>query len=215
MQRSVFNQAYDALVKAGIDPKSAILSQSYLRFEVLAALGKTNYQFGVLVNDQPGGQAIRATENRLNLQDAFFVGSVQFLIGLTPLTTDTAFPLFTSNNPATFSTAGASTALWNVYNGYMSLSVNNKIITPSWDLLRHFNTTQTQFTAAANSPVDQRDLFQDGAVPCEPNWVLQGQKNNNLSINLPQAIGTLQAANSTILAVIMRGVLAQNVTVVS
>ena len=82
-QRGVFNNAVKSLIAAGQDPAKAILSQSYLRLEVVANTSTTNYQFGVLVNDIAKGgsqvQAVRPTEQRLNLQDAFYVGSVQML----------------------------------------------------------------------------------------------------------------------------------------
>ena len=204
------------LVAAGIDPKQAILSQSYLRLEVVANTSTANYTFGVLINDVAkggsGAQTVRPTENRLNLQDAFYVGSVQLLLGLATSATDTAFPVYTWNNALTFTTAGAALALNNLYNGNMSLTVNNRVITPGWDLLQHKNIPQTQLTGAANSPLDQNNFSQDGAIVADPNWVLIGSKNNQLVLNLPTAIGTLQAGSTTVLVLILRGVLAQNVT---
>lgn len=217
--RGVFNNAIKSLQANGIDPKSAILSQSYLRLEVVANTSTTSYQFGVLVNDIAKGgsqtQAVRPTEQRLNLQDAFYVGSVQLLIGLATSVTDTAFPVYTWNSPTTFSTASAATALNNLYNGAMSLTVNNRIITPAWDLLRHKVINQTQLTGATNSPLDQANFGIDACFPSEPNWVLIGSKNNTLQFNLPASVGTLQASATTVFIVIFRGVLAQNVTVVS
>ena len=224
-QRGVFNNAVKSLIAAGQDPAKAILSQSYLRLEVVANTSTTNYQFGVLVNDIAKGgsqvQAVRPTEQRLNLQDAFYVGSVQMLIGLATSTTDTAFPLYTWNNPLAFSTSGASTALNNLYNGAMSLTVNNRIITPAWDLARHKYVPQTQQgvggggTGFVLPTTDQENLGIDSAFPAEPNWVLIGSKNNTLNFNLPASIGTLQASATTVFTLILRGVLAQNVTVVS
>lgn len=213
--RQVFNNAVKQMIAAGMDPKQAILSQSYLRLEVLANTSVTSYQFGVLVNDVAKGgtqSAARATENRLNLQDAFYVGSVQMLLGLSTNSTDTNFPLYTWNNALTFSTAGAATALNNLYNGALSLTVNNRVITPGWDLLQHKNINQTQLTGATNSPLDQANFSQDSTIVTDPNWVLIGSKNIQLQLNLPAAIGTLQASSSTILVMILRGVLAQNVT---
>lgn len=207
------------LTAAGLDPSKAILSQSYLRLEVVMNTSTTSYQFGVLVNDiSKGGattQTVRPTENRLNLQDAFYVGSVQMLLGLATSTTDTAFPLLTWNNPNVISTAGAALALNNLYNGNLSLTVNNRVITPGWDLLPHKVIPFTQATAAANPPVDQVNYSQDGVLVAEPNWVLIGSKNNQLNVNLPAAVGTLQAGSTTVLTLILRGILAQNVTPVT
>jgi hypothetical protein len=216
--RLVYRNAFNAMVKAGVNPQQAILSQSYLRLEVVASTTKTNYQFGVLVNDQPQGNPIRPTETRLNLQDAFFTASVQLFTSVATSSAATDFSLTTYPNPRIYSTAGAAQALYNLYNGYLSLTVNNRVITPSWDLYRHLEINQTQQSTtpvAAGIPLDQVSGVSSTAVACEPNWVLIGSKNNTLQLNLPAAIGTLQASSTTVLVLILRGVLAQNVTVVS
>lgn len=216
--RLVYKNAVIAMKDAGIDPKKAILSQSFLRLEVVASTGTTTYQYGVLVNDQPQGNAPRRTETRLNLQDAFYVGSVQMFTALASSAAATDFVLDSYPNPRKYSTAGAAAALQNLYNGYLSLTVNNRVITPSWDLYRHYDAPQTQQSTApiaAGVPLDEFNGNMTGAVSCEPNWVLIGQKNNQLQLTLPNAIGTLQAVSTTVLVIILRGVLAQNVTVVS
>ncbi len=216
--RLVYKNAVAAMRDANIDPQKAILSQSFLRLEVVASTGTTTYQYGVLVNDQPQGNAPRRTETRLNLQDAFYVGSVQLFTALASSATATDFVLDSYPNPRKYSTAGAAAALQNLYNGYLSLTVNNRVITPSWDLYRHYDAPQTQqsTTPIANGvPVDEFNGNSTSGVSCEPNWVLIGQKNNQLQLTLPNAIGTLQAASTTVLVIILRGVLAQNVTVVS
>lgn len=216
--RLVYRNAYNAMVAAGVDPKKAVLSQSYLRLEVAASTSKTNYQFGVLINDQPQGNPIRPTELRLNLQDAFFVASVQLFTAIAASSTATNFSLDTYPNPRKYSTAGAAAALYNLYNGYLSLTVNNYTITPSWDLYRHLEINQTQQTTApvaAGIALDEISGLTSTACACEPNWVLIGSKNNTLQLNLPAAIDTLQASSTTVLVLILRGVLAQNCTIVS
>ena len=217
--RLVYRTARKAMENAGVNPAQAILSQSYLRLETIASTSKTNYQFGVLVNDAPQGSTQRACEVRLNLQDAFYVASVQVFTALASSATATDFAFDTYPNARKYSTAGAVTALYNLYNGYLSLTVNNRIITPNWDLFRHLEINQTQQTgvtpATGNTVTYDEMNGNSTAFACEPNWVLIGSKNNVLQFNLPSAIGTLQAGSTTVLAVILRGVLAQNVTVVS
>jgi hypothetical protein len=205
------------MVRAGVNPDTAILSQSFLRFEVIAATNRTSYQFGVLVNDAPQGNQPRINENRLNLQDAFYVGSVGVYTALADTAAATDYTYDTYPNRFKYTTAGAATALNNFYQGVMSLTVNNRVITPSWSVMRHLNVPQTQQDNAlgAGIPLDQFDGSEYTQFPCEPNWVLIGSKNNQLQIQLPAAIGTLQAAKTTILAIELRGILAQNVTVVS
>lgn len=216
--RLVYRNAYNAMVKAGVNPEKSRLTQSYLRLEVVASTSKTNYQFGVLVNDQPQGNPIRPTENRLALQDCFFVASVQLFTAIAASATATNFSLDTYPNPRKYSTAGAAAALYNLYNGYLSLTVNNSQIVPSWDLYRHLEINQTQQTAtpvAAGVSLDEVSGLSSTAVACEPNWVLIGSKNNILQLNLPAAIDTLQASSTTVLVLILRGVLSQNSTIVS
>ena len=213
--RRVFLDAQATMAKLGLNIKDAVLSQSYLRFEVTAATNTTNYNFGILVNDQSNGKPVRPTEQRLALQDAFYIAQIQVLLGVADTDAATDFPLYAWNNPAIFTTAGSAQALNNFYNGNFKLTVNNKVITPGWDILRHKTVNQTQFTAAANSPLDQFNGGLDGCFPSEPNWCLIGSKNNSLQAILPASINTLLAGKTTVLTVIMRGVLAQNVTVVS
>lgn len=216
--RLVYRNALTKMRQAGVNPNTAILSQSYLRFEVTASTSKTNYQFGVLVNDAPSGATQTPTELRLNLQDAFYTSSVQVFTALATTSTSTDFSLDSYPNPRKYSTAGASQALYNLYNGYLSLTVNNRVITPSWDLQRHLEINQTQQTTtpvAAGIPLDEFSGYTSTSCPVEPNWVLIGSKNNQLQLTLPSAISTLQATVTTKLVVILRGVLAQNVTVVS
>ena len=215
--RLVYKSALRAMVRAGVNPDTAILSQSFLRFEVIAATNRTSYQFGVLVNDAPQGNQPRINENRLNLQDAFYVGSVGVYTALADTAAATDYTYDTYPNRFKYTTAGAATALNNFYQGVMSLTVNNRVITPSWSVMRHLNVPQTQQDNAlgAGIPLDQFDGSEYTQFPCEPNWVLIGSKNNQLQIQLPAAIGTLQAAKTTILAIELRGILAQNVTVVS
>ena len=70
---------------------------------------------------------------------------------------------------------------------------------------------QTQQTAAVNSPKDQFNGNYSSVV--EPNLVLIGQKNSLFNITIPSAFAALDANTKVI--IVVRGVLAQNVTVVS
>ena len=215
--RLVYRNAYRAMQRAGVNPSQAILSQSFLRLERTVSTNVTSYQFGVLTNDQPGGSTIRATENRLALQDSFFVSSVSLYLYNTTNSTDTDAVFQTYPSP-TYWTATAAQALYQVYNGELSLTVNNRVITPSWDLYRHMVVPQAQQVVtpiASTTVINQFDGSSYGEYTCEPNWVLIGSKNNNLTINLPNAVSSLKASSTTVIALILRGVLAQNSTQVS
>lgn len=215
--RLVYRNAVKSMIRAGVDPKNAVLSQSYLRFEQAIVSTKTQYQFGVLQNDTGNANvAVRPTEQRLALQDSFYCGSIQIMLGLATSASDTAFPVYTYASPTLFLT-GKYTNYYNLWNSNLSLSVNNKKIATAWDCLRHYQVNQTQQSAvnplATAGVLSQFNGGEDGVAECEPNWVLIGSKNNQLQINLNNAIDPATAF--TYIVVVMRGVLAQNVTVVS
>jgi hypothetical protein len=214
--RLVYKNALRAIQRAGADPSTAILSQSFLRLEAVVSNNVTSYRFGVLVNDSStNSTAPRATETRLQLQDAFYVGGIQWFLGLASSATATDYAPITWNNPFQFFTSGASTALNNFYNGSYSLTVNNRVITPNLPMVRHKYVPilqQTSQPIASTVNTDAFDGMEQTALACEPNWVLIGSKGNQLVLNLPAAIGTLQASSTTVISCVMSGILAQNVT---
>lgn len=211
--RLVFDNAKALVSNAGFNVNQAVLSQSYLRSEIAMSTSTTSYHVPVLVNDTQNGNAF-ATENRLNLQDAFVVSSIGIFVAAPAASTTTAFPYFTYPNAQTFSTVGAAAALYNLYNGSLSITINNRQIVPSWDIYRHLYVPQTQQATATgtNTAIDQNDASEFGYYPVEPNLVLVGSKNNQISLNLPSAIGTLQASTAPRIVVIFRGILGQNIT---
>lgn len=209
--RLVFKNAQDALVRAGVNPAAAVLSQSYMRFENFLTTTKTSYDFGVLNNQTISGQAQAPTEQRLNLQDAFYVSEIMVYIAKAASSTDSSFKLETFPSPTTFTTVGAAAALYTLYNGNLALTVNNRQIVPNSDLTKFLQVPQTQTTGATNPPVNQFDGAWSNVV--EPNLVLIGQKNSLFNITIPSAFAALDA--NTKVVIIVRGVLAQNVTSVS
>lgn len=212
--RLVFENGRNLVRNAGFDVNQAVLSQSYLRSEVAMSTSTTSYHIPVLVNDTQNGSTF-ATEKRLNLQDAFVVSSIGVFVSIPAASTTTAFQLYTYPNAVAFSTSGAATALYNLYNGFMDVSINNRGIIPAWDLYRHLYVPTSQqgiYTGTGNTGIDQNDATEFGYYPCEPNLVLVGSKNNVITFNLPNAITTLQASTAPRIVVIFRGILAQNVT---
>lgn len=211
--RLVYANARKALVKAGINATKAKLTQSYLRLEQAIVANSTGYTFNILVNQPGSNGTIFNTENRLNLQDSFVIAQMGLFLAVPTSTTDAAYKLVTNPTSEVFTTTGADVANRVIYNGQLSLTVNNDILIPSWDVTRHLIIPQTQRTAATNSPVDEFYGSDYGFYPVEPNVTLIGSKNNVLQLQLPAAVATVQA-NSRII-IILRGVLAQNSTVVS
>ena len=210
--RLVFDNAKNLVNNAGFSAGQAVLSQSYIRSEVAMSTSTTSYQIPILTNST-GANTNFATNQLLQLQDAFVVASIGVFVSIPAASTTTAFPLYTYPNASAFTTSGAAAALYNLYNGKLSVTVNNRQIVPAWDLYRHLYVPQTQQGAAATATtIDQNDATEFGYYPVEPNIVLVGSKNNVISLELPGAISVLQASVAPRIVVIMRGILAQNVT---
>lgn len=215
--RLVYQQAKAAIDRAGYSAGKAVLSQSYLRFEAVLSTTKAQYQFDVLVNESLNG--VIATQNQLNLQDAFVVSEIGVFVANPSGLTATDFRLFTYDNSTVFTGANVVNGIRTVYNGQLQLSVNQRQIVTGWDVNRHYYVPQQQqaanadYTTSGINYQDQVALGSDGFFPCEPNWVMVGSKKNLLTLNLPQAPAAV-LSNSRVV-VIMRGVLGQNVTPVN
>ena len=231
-QRLAFDNAANLMKRAGVNPGRAILSQSYLRTEIAMSTSATTYKFDVVTNDNLNTNY--ATMQKLNLQDAFIVSQIGFFLFVPPTsaTTTTAIPLSYptvgnfSGAAGNFTAAQAIDAL-SIYNGSLTLNVNQTTILTGWDLSRHYRVptiqqnaataiqvgAATAFTAPAHLPFDSLDLSNDGFYPCEPNIVLNGAKKNDLQISIPSAPATVPTNGRMVL--IFRGILAQNVTTIN
>lgn len=211
--RLVFRNAKRALKAQKVPLDRAILSQSYLRFETVLTQTDTNYPFSILVNQQNAGQQQFVTEQRLNLQDSFYISHMGVYLSVAETAAgNTLYQDYLMSFPSDmFNGAYNPFGMYNFYNGQLNLTINNRVLCPAWDLLKHLKVPTTQIPMGQ---LDQLDASQDGFYPVEPNWVLIGSKNNDLKIQLPKAMGnTIGSPNMKIHAiVIMRGVLAQNST---
>lgn len=214
--RMVYENSKLALIKAfpDVDPEKLMatvkLTQGALRFEQPLVTTSNAYNFPVLVNEA----VFSNMEDRLRLQDSFIVSQIGIFLGAPASIADNAFLPDSYPSPVKY---GANAAPANAfYNSNLQITVNNDIILPKWDVMRHLNAPETQQTAAlgAGSPQDQwRGAF-DGFYPVEPNLVLIGSKSTQLQIFLKGAALSAVLANSRAI-IIVRGVLAQNSTVVS
>jgi hypothetical protein len=212
--RLAFEKAKEGIRAAGFSLGTAVLSQSYLRTEVAMNTNSTLYQFPVLVNDNFNG-LVTSTSRLLNLQDAFYVSQIGVFVAVPSSGTDTTFPLATYPNLSQF-TAPEADALNTLYNGFISLIVNNRQILPAWSVDRHYfapnqqETTDADYTGSGINYVDQRDGSNSAYYPVEPGLVLVGSKQNTLQLQLPSALAAV-APDSRIIIQFL-GHLAQNVT---
>ena len=187
------------------------LTQSFLRLEQPLLTTSTVLSFPVLNNIQSANGIQYPTEQRLNQQDSFIPTSIGIYVAKPTGPTDAAFKIYSYLNEVAFTQAAAMQAL---YNGYLSLTVNNVVVSPKWDLWKHWDSDTTQQTGAfgAGSPGDEFHGSIDGKFPMQPYVALIGSKNINLQITMPAA-PTAVDANSRVV-ILFEGILAQNSTVV-
>jgi archaellum component FlaF (FlaF/FlaG flagellin family) len=219
-QRLVYNNCVAALLNAGFtqaEVDASFLTQSYLRLEqfigsggAFAAATSTNNQFNfpVLINATNNGQSVRATEQRLSLQDGFYVSGFMLYLAKPSSSTTGAFPLYTYPNLVAFPNGAAN--LEAVYNGSLNVQINQKNIITTYPLQRSKQLRQTQQTAAAASgfPQDQYDGTFD--QPIEPNMLILGSNNTSINVILPQSVGTIDAG--TLMVLVFNGIKAQNIS---
>lgn len=205
-QRLVYANAKRMLISQGLSVSNAVLTQSYLRLEVAASVNSNTLTFNVIQNQNTQF----ATEQRLTLQDSFVVAECGVFWFIPTSSTASNSPLISWPNPNTFSTANAATSAESLYNSYLKLEVNKKVVVPAWDVYRSRCVNQTQLTAATNSPVDQLSGRDDVFYATEPNWVVIGSRNSIFTITMPNSFAAIQANSRIVLY--LRGVLAQNST---
>lgn len=231
--RMAFQNASNAVKRAGLNPGNAVLSQSYLRLEVPLVNAATSYKFDVLVNESTNGTI--NTQQKLNLQDAFVANQIGFYLAVPSSGTSTAFRLLTypainstvvtTGTTACFDTTTALAA-YSIYNGYMQLTVNQRTVITAWDLQRHLFIPPVQLAGNASAGAailvnpgtgagghfndDNYNAADMGLYPTEPNVVLAGNKKNDLTVTFPS--GPTTVPSNSRLVCIIRGILAQNVT---
>ena len=213
--RLAFEKAKRGIKSAGFSLGQAVLSQSYLRSELALSTTKTLYQFPILVNDNSSGSNFNTT-NLLQLQDAFYVSHVGLFWAKPSSSTDTTFQLVTYPNASIFSSSNTASSLYSAYNGFMSVTINNRQIIPSLDLYRFYQVPQQQqtanadYTSSAISYRDQQDGSTSALYPIEPGIVFSGSKQNIVQIQIPAALAAVETNSRIVLY--FSGHLAQNVT---
>ena len=170
----------------------------------------TRYRFPLLINDN--FSAVTNTSLLLNLQDAFVVSHWGFFVAAPSSTTDTTYQLVTYPNSTIFSTANAASSLYTAYNGFFTLTVNNRVIVPQLDAYRFYDVPQTQ---DGTNTIDQQKGSDSALYPVEPGIVLVGSKQNVLELILPSALAAVQGSANPRFVVYFAGHLAQNVTPVN
>ena len=199
--------------------EDAVISQyrpgpASIRGEVAISSSTTQYTIPIRTTD--AGANTFATNILVQQQDIFVASELAVFVAVGASATDSALNLLTYPDPSVFSTSGAATALNALYNGFARVTINNENAVVNWDLAKHRkvpiqqSAANADYTTSGINYAPSLDLATDGFYPVEPNLVLSGASNIQFTLNLPQAVSTVQA-NSRIV-VVQRGILLQNAT---
>ncbi len=213
-QREIFDNARALLSANGYDVKSAKLTQSQLRSEVAMSSSVTRFHFPILINDSQNGNAFN-TEKRLQLQDVFIVSAIALAVAKPASATDGMFELFTYSNLTKFSAANTAASVRGAYsNGNISMIVDNDQVLPYLPTNLLYRAPETQegvdvgYTSSGVDLVDSRDASNDGIFQIEPNFILSGNAQIDVSLNLPAALTAVEGNSRFVL--LFYGLLAQN-----
>ena len=213
-QREIFDNARALLSANGYNVAQAKLTQSQLRSEAAMSASVTRFHMPILINDSQNGNAFN-TEKRLQLQDVFIVSAIALAVAKPASATDGMFDLFTYGNSTVFGASNTAASVKGAYaNGNLSMIVDNDQVLPylPTNLLYRAPITQqganVGYTTSGVNLTDSRDGSNDGIFQIEPNFILSGNAQIDVSLNLPAALTAVEANSRFVL--LFYGLLAQN-----
>ncbi len=206
--------------------KKVKVTRSFLRLEILLQPNLTNYPFALLTNvaanNGPTVQGTQPTETRLKIQDVFFCNRIGFYIYMKTSpggSTGYQFLLFTCPT-STFLAGGINPIMMmGIWTGAtMTVTVNNDVLTPAWDMLQHLYIPQMQGDPSGGiGPAweyfNPGRYNEDGIIVVEPMWVINGGNDNEYTISYPYSLATMGITGSVVqifLVLKLEGFLAQN-----
>jgi hypothetical protein len=200
------------IIKPGI-----VATQGYLRLAVnLQATALNAVTFSVLSNQG----TTRATERRLDITDMFTIthwGLFILKAGTTTAATDAeiaASKLYTNPNAGVFTGTGESANLMNIYNGFLSVTVDRERIIDSYDAYRFYRAGVAQNTvlSAVGGPYNA-DEWQGpnyGMAEVSPEITLNGVGDNNITLQLPSSVNLSGTTSTNFVFMVARGIRWQN-----
>ena len=202
---------------SGVFKGDPIGTQGYLRLVSnlqATALNSVTWQ----VTSNQG--TTRATERRLDITDMFTVthwGLYIVKAGTTTAATDAelaAARLRSYPNAGIFTTAGEAAALMNVYNGFLSVTIDRVKFIDSYDCYRFYRagTAQDTVLSAVGGPynADNWDAASYGMSQVDPEITLNGIGDNQITLNLPTSVNLSGTASTNFAVLIARGIRWQN-----
>lgn len=196
--------------------KNAVLVQATIRGEVQLNATATTFNIPLLQNAANNSTTPQtASAYALSMQDGFLITDLAILVSKRASASDATAASYAYAPASVFSTANAASSIIGMYdNGFLRLTVNQQVITPYWDLRRHYKVPDTQpaanadYTASAINYISSEDGTSDGFYPVVPGWYIDGAGNVQLTLNLGAnlaAVETYEFVN-----VLCRGFILQN-----
>lgn len=218
--------AYNAALEMFADaPDNTPILPSTLRSEaILGTQSQVNWNIlAGKANSSGGGNTVRSSEKRLELQDCFLVTEIAVMFGneLTAGVVPGAVMLQTFENPAavavlplTVGGFGANApSLIEAYNGTLDMIVDTVQYLNGLDMLHFKRVDQAQagtllFTASTQA---QSFFSQDCWFPIAPFVNLTGRSSCQFTLNLPDSTAfNLVASNRVIAVLVLRGLKVAN-----
>lgn len=221
MNKKIMNTAKDRMgaIKDYWDQKlSQQGSRSYLRSDFNLQGTNSSINFNILANQ--GSPS--ASENRLQLADAFVVTHIGFyLLKAGTSTSATATEIaqavpHTFPNPLVFTGSGEAANLEVLYNSSLTLKLNQVVWYPYLAMRKFYRVGTSQATvgssAVNNSPV-QRDEWNGpdyGSLPLIPPILFNGQGQNSVVINMAASVATSGTSSTNLISFVADGILYPN-----
>lgn len=222
-KRALFDQiAYDNKYKYKLP--NAIQLPGYLRSEVILGAGQNSVTFPIRTDEAVPGQVVASTENRLNLNDAFYPTHYGVMF-YDYLTTGTAAAVALARATARLQTfanddvfAGNVGAVSAAFAGKLALRVDSTVYMDSLDMQRFVNARLAQQGTAISSVAvtgvlnqndwSQNEMFMESVDPLVR---LNGPSRNLFTVTFPEPLTfTAVADHAVVIVLYLRGWLSQN-----
>jgi hypothetical protein len=191
--RTLFNNAREAMIKAGISQTAydnAVKTQCFLRLIQPVITGQQIITFPVLQNQTGAGNATRSDEVRLPQQNAFFIGQWAFTMFKGTSGTDYAVRPQTYPNGETFT---SYLPMYTIWNGRLQVVIDQSVVARAYSMRKFLNIPQTQQLAADGAAVAVSQFDGTAMLPVEPNIVLVGTAQIEINVILPASLGTIDS----------------------
>ena len=198
-----------------------LVAPSYLRLERTVNGTFNSVNFYTLGNEN----SPLATEKRLEISDAFAVTKIGLFIskvGSDTTPTDAELSgaiLRTYPNASVFSGSGEATNLMSIYNGYLSLTVDQKVVVDSLPTNQFYQVPQTIQGVTTTAYVDagsgdatttvprDQTVFNRGMFNSPVEITLRGQNKINWQLNLPNSTNLTGTSSSNQIHLVLGGFL--------